>query len=65
MKDEDEELHNLMVKLADERQRKKLEWRAQFSSLTDVPVRREKSEQQRVQEDLIRIVHTEESESMI
>ena len=45
MKDEDEDLHNLMVKLADERQKRKLEWRAQFSSLTDVPVRREKSEQ--------------------
>jgi hypothetical protein len=34
-----------MVKLADERQQKKLEWRAQFSHLTDVPARREKSEQ--------------------
>ena len=31
MKDEDEDLHHLMVKLADERHNKKLEWRAQFS----------------------------------
>ena len=52
-----------MVKQADERKQQKLEWRAQFQELTDVPMRREKSEQQRIKEDLIRIVHTEESES--
>ena len=33
-----------MVKLADERKMHKLEWRAQFQELTDVPARREKSE---------------------
>jgi len=34
-----------MVKIADERKMHNLEWRAQFQELTDVPSRREKSEQ--------------------
>lgn len=63
IQNEDEEQYYQMVKQADERKQQKLEWRAQFQELTDVPMRREKSEQQRIKEDLIRIVHTEESES--
>lgn len=42
-----------------------LEWRAQFSQLTEVPVRREKSEQHRIKVNLVRIVHTEENEGKV
>ena len=46
----------------EEDKRRRLEWRAQWRLLEEVPARREKSEQQRVEKELVRVVHTEENE---
>ena len=42
-----------------------MEWRAQYQPLLEreVPQRREKSEVRKLEGDLVRIVHTEETES--
>lgn len=62
---EDIDEHQRAVIGAEERKTRALEWRAQFRGLADVAPRREKSEQQRVKSELIRVVHAEESDSQL
>lgn len=59
--DIDERLENL--KRIEESKTKKLEWRAQYNPLIEVEARREKSEVKKIEGDLVRVVHTEETES--
>eukprot|EP00347_Sterkiella_histriomuscorum_P001216 403372882 len=64
-----EERQRTLQKVESQKQRR-LEWRAQFQELEETVEQekikiREKSEQKRIKGDLIRIVHTEESENQI